>query len=678
MLPKYSFLIVLLLVPLWESSGQSDQSELTKKINYFKTKIDQSDRNDKMQWIDSLVRAVWERPELQYDSISKVSIDFAFELDSLAKASRVLSDLMYYHNNVIQQPQNTIELYDLYYDKFENLNDDFALGSLNLYVADAYTFGNNYEKGTFHYRKAISYGKKSPKKVLEGLATLYLGYSQSNRGEFSKASENYRRATALFVNLQDTLNLINTKNALAILYSKNDFFEEAKTERFEAIEMAKQINYGSSLVSMYYNTAMDFKKTGDFERQISYLKASRKANHSFEYGTYINKILLAELSKAYAKTDSLSLAISNFKELVEALQSEYGDAYQDDRYYLDAKKTLSFVQRNYKDALKYGQKYVDIQRERNMYEELMSGEKFLSDVYASMGMLKKQNEHLVTHYIIKDSIASVKKIKSLSYYQTLYETEKRDHKIESQKANIGLLELKNKSKTQWLIFSCLGLILVFSTVMLYRSYKTAKYRENDQRVFSQNLIQTQEKERTRIAKDLHDGIGQQLVMLKQKAQNLNQTALIELAQNTLDEVRNISRDLYPATLIKLGLKDSIEQLLLELDEETDMFVSVQIDDINKDFNDNESLNFYRFIQESVSNVLKHANAKTLIVSVERKASGIKVLIKDNGNGFDLDNEITLKSLGLKTMAERISMLKGSFSIKSVRKQGTSILVQIPV
>ena len=92
---NYRLLYFLFFVFFLESSGQSDQSELTKKINYFKTKIDQSDRNDKMQWIDSLVRAVWERPELQYDSISKVSIDFAFELDSLAKASRVLSDLMY-------------------------------------------------------------------------------------------------------------------------------------------------------------------------------------------------------------------------------------------------------------------------------------------------------------------------------------------------------------------------------------------------------------------------------------------------------------------------------------------------------------------------------------------------------------------------------------------------------
>ena len=604
-------LYFLFFVFFLESSGQSDQSELTKKINYFKTKIDQSDRNDKMQWIDSLVRAVWERPELQYDSISKVSIDFAFELDSLAKASRVLSDLMYYHNNVIQQPQNTIELYDLYYDKFENLNDDFALGSLNLYVADAYTFNNNYEKGTYHYQKAISYGKKSPKKVLEGLATLYLGYSQSNRAEFSKASENYRRATELFVNIQDTLNLINTKNALAILYSKNDFFEEAKIERFEAIEMAKQINYSSSLISMYYNAAMDFKKTGDFERQISYLKASRKANHSFEYGTYINKILLAELSKAYANTDSLSLAISKFKELVEALKSEYGDAYQDDRYYLDAKKTLSFVQKNYKDALEYGHKYVDIQRERNMYEELMSGEKFLSDVYASMGMLNEQNEHLVAHYKIRDSIASAKKIKSLSYYQTLYETEKRDHKIESQKANIDLLELKNRNKTQWFIFSCLGLVLMFSVVLFYRSYRAAKVRQRDQQEFSQNLIKTQEEERTRIAKDLHDGIGQQLVMLKKKAQNLNQSVLTELAQNTLDEVRHISRDLYPVTLAKLGLTDSIEQLLIELDEETDMFVSVEIEDVNSSFNETESLNFYRFIQESLNNVIKHAGALVL-------------------------------------------------------------------
>ena len=94
-------------------------------------------------------------------------------------------------------------------------------------------------------------------------------------------------------------------------------------------------------------------------------------------------------------------------------------------------------------------------------------------------------------------------------------------------------------------------------------------------MFSQELIKTQEEERTRIAKDLHDGVGQQITLLKMKAQNTNQTELSKLANDALEEVRSISRDLYPVTLAKLGLTDSIEQLLLDLDEETEMFISIR-------------------------------------------------------------------------------------------------------
>jgi signal transduction histidine kinase len=163
-----------------------------------------------------------------------------------------------------------------------------------------------------------------------------------------------------------------------------------------------------------------------------------------------------------------------------------------------------------------------------------------------------------------------------------------------------------------------------------------------------------------------------------KAQNTDQIELSGLAHTALEEVRSISRDLYPVTLKKLGLTDSIEQLLLDLDEETDLFISVEIDDVNTNFNEAESLNFYRFIQESVNNVLKHANAKTLVVNIIKHSDGIKVLIKDNGQGFEVSKMIKKNSLGLKTMVERISMLKGNLSIKSKKEEGTSILVQIPI
>ncbi|WP_410488945.1 sensor histidine kinase [Algibacter sp. L1A34] len=75
--------------------------------------------------------------------------------------------------------------------------------------------------------------------------------------------------------------------------------------------------------------------------------------------------------------------------------------------------------------------------------------------------------------------------------------------------------------------------------------------------------------------------------------------------------------------------------------------------------------------------MKHANASTLFVNILKQKNGIKVLIRDNGNGFDIDDTITLNSLGLKTMTERINILKGRLSIKSKKNKGTAILVQIP-
>jgi signal transduction histidine kinase len=220
--------------------------------------------------------------------------------------------------------------------------------------------------------------------------------------------------------------------------------------------------------------------------------------------------------------------------------------------------------------------------------------------------------------------------------------------------------------------------VLFGGIISYRSFTEIKKREQVQRKFSQALIQTQEQERTRIAKDLHDGVGQQITLIKMKAQNTDQTELSGLAHNALEEVRSISKDLYPVTLAKLGLKESLEKLLLNIDKETGLIVSVEIDDVNAHFNKTDSLNLYRFIQESVTNVLKHANAKTLIVNILKQNKAVNILIKDNGQGFAVSDKAKQTSLGLKTMQERVNILKGRVTFKSKEGKGTSIIVQIPV
>tara|TARA_B100000809_G_scaffold258961_1_gene303052 strand:+ start:739 stop:2820 length:2082 start_codon:yes stop_codon:yes gene_type:complete len=674
--PMKHFFLAIILCFTFQLSAQDKDVDIQSKIDFFNSKIEQTEKSERFKWMDSLYRSVWEKTVFNYDSIARKTIDYAIKLDSLRYASNRLSDLMYYHIYIVNQPKEVIDLFNNYTIQLEQLKNDHAWGKLYLHTGDGYLYTNNLDKAIAYYKKAAGFGMTSKKEKLVALAKLYLGFAQSDKGLFAEASMSLKNAFQIFEKRKDTSNMLSAKNSLSILYSKNSFFDEAKAERGEAIEIAKKINAGTNLISLYYNAAEDSKRTGDVVQQIAYLKASLKENNSYQQGSRYKPALLAALTIAYAENDSLELSKTSLKQLETILEKD--DGFGNKRYYTGAKGAVSFASGDYNEALKYGEAHLKIQKERKKYEEIMMAEKFLSKIYKAMGDPKGANTHLVNYYNIKDSISSVQNVKSLAYYQTLYETEKRDLKIENQNASIGLLNLENKNKTQLLVFGSLGLLMLFGGIVVYRSFISAKKREQAQQTFSQELIKTQEQERTRIAKDLHDGVGQQITLLKMKAQNTNQTELSGLAHNALEEVRSISRDLYPVTLAKLGLTDSIEQLLLDLDEETDLFVSVEIDDVNTNFNETESLNFYRFIQESVNNVLKHANAKTLIVNILKQSDGIKILIKDNGEGFEVSDKVNQNSLGLKTMAERVAMLKGSFAIKSKRTEGTSILVQIPV
>jgi signal transduction histidine kinase len=654
----------------------AQKTSIEEKISQFNTKIERTEKGERLQWMDSLNRIVFEKPAFNYDTIARQTIAFAIELDSLSLASKNLTDLIYYHVYIGGSPKEAISLFHYYSPKLKKLKNDYTWAELYLYTGDGYTFSHNLDKAISFYKKAIQFGIASKKEHIVALARLYMGFVLTDTGKFAEASLSFKGASQIYTKLKDTTNLLAAKNGLSILYSKNAFYKEAQQERAEAITIAQVSKNYNMLIPLYANAAEDYKRTGDRVKQIAYLKASLTANRRDPKMYYLKAPLLAAIANAYAESDSLPLAIKNFKALEAIYEKDKSE--ENTRHYIDVKKTLSFEQEAYQEALAYGKTFLKFQKERKKTEDIMLAEKFLAKVYNALDNNVASNEHLVHYYAIKDSIANVQNIKSLAYYQALYETEKRDLKIETQNSSIDILHLENKNKTQIFLFSALALLLLFGGLNFYRSFINAKKRGIAQKVFSQKLIKTQEQERARIAKDLHDGVGQQITLLKMKAQKTDQIEFVHLAHNALEEVRSISRGLYPVILSKLGLTESIEQLLLTLDEETDLFVSVEIDPIDSYFNATESLNFYRFIQESVHNVLKHAEAKTLIVTILKQNNVINVFIKDNGQGFEVSKRIKQSSLGLKTMAERISMLKGNFTIKSKKTEGTTITVQIPI
>ena len=229
-------------------------------------------------------------------------------------------------------------------------------------------------------------------------------------------------------------------------------------------------------------------------------------------------------------------------------------------------------------------------------------------------------------------------------------------------------------KTWWFYLIVSLAIISFLLWMLNQS----NIRKRLQEEFSQDLMQSQENERKRIAKELHDSIGQQLTIIKKSAQKNEQEEISILANHTLNEVRSISRGLYPALFKQLGLTQSIVQLTDTIEEKAAITIQKNITNIDSYFNLKNSLTLYRFIQEALNNSMKYAEAEKIQITINTKKSSILLQIKDDGIGFDVSEKLKNNSLGLKTMKERINILKGQLVIESTPKTGTLIKVIIPI
>lgn len=214
-------------------------------------------------------------------------------------------------------------------------------------------------------------------------------------------------------------------------------------------------------------------------------------------------------------------------------------------------------------------------------------------------------------------------------------------------------------------------------------------REKEARIaYTLQLIAAQEAERKRIAAELHDSVGQNLLLIKNLSQQaraggspgavLEKIATIaHLVSLCIEEVRQISRDLRPYQLDHLGLKRALEAMLEHAAGASSAKFSTRLEPVDDLFSPDAALYLYRIVQESLNNILKHARASRVSVVVERDLREVHLRVEDNGVGFALGNAGGLKGLGLKNIAERTRMLGGQLQINSAPDQGTRIEVTIP-
>ena len=267
--------------------------------------------------------------------------------------------------------------------------------------------------------------------------------------------------------------------------------------------------------------------------------------------------------------------------------------------------------------------------------------------------------------------------------------------LDSQVATIQSAMDKHIKQTSVVILT----IALISAALVFLSGLALQFNERklaDLKLqeLTKRVLNTQDEERRRVSRELHDGISQSLVAIKysieeassmfdtkgsEHARLVNQSSLY--LEETMQEVRRISRDLHPSILDDFGLMAAVESLVGEFQRRSKINVNLVKVKVRNLLPQDAKTALYRVTQEALTNIERHADATEVDIEFSMLNKWFQVSITDNGNGFDVDSKRFAKSpsvgIGLRNMAERMSYFKGRFDISSSEKHGTTVVAAVP-
>ena len=241
------------------------------------------------------------------------------------------------------------------------------------------------------------------------------------------------------------------------------------------------------------------------------------------------------------------------------------------------------------------------------------------------------------------------------------------------------------------LVSQVGVVLDYLGNQMSEAFSQIESLQNAHELGAQ-VIRSQEEERRRVARDIHDGPAQAIANIVFRAEGCERLidtdterakselkALREHIRNTLAEIRKIIFDLRPMALDDLGLAPTIRGVLDVFREEYGLFTEVAVIGKERRLESHVEIGIFRVVQEALNNIVKHAQASSAKVRIEFAAAGVTVLVEDDGKGFEMtEGELPSGHYGIMGMRERMQLLNGKLSIKSAPRRGTRVMISVPL
>lgn len=491
----------------------------------------------------------------------------------------------------------------------------------------------------------------------------------------------------------DTANLATNYGNLCWLYKDLGKLDKAIGYGEQGIEAGKRYKDNVGLLISLNNLANCYISSSHYDKAITLFK------ELLVTGKQVNR--RRSVRNALMNLSTLYYTIGDFKKLSSTV-NEFNDYIKDD-------KMFSRSDSAYADLIN-GTNYLCLQQFEAAETVFLQGLKIAEADSLESQMLTFYNELAKLKFAMHDykagnyyedkwSIYDQQiKDRGLAEYEselnTKYETAKKENEIAIQQA-----QLKQKTFFNYLLAG-FGVLLIVALLLGYRTFlqkqKLQKQRIGEletekQLTATEAVLKGEEQERTRLAKDLHDGLGGMLsgikyslntmkgnfIMTPETAQAFERS--IDMLDSSIQEMRRVAHNMMPEALVKFGLDEALKDFCSEINQSGALNINYQsIDLANATLPQTTAITIYRIVQELVNNSMKHAQASHAIVQVTKAGAQLTVTVEDDGKGFDIAVLQTPAGMGWSNIKNRVEFLKGKLDVSSQPGKGTSVLIEIEV
>lgn len=636
------------------------------------------------------------------------------------------------------QPRKQAKMDSLF--RIVNQKNDTAAISALLQLNNLYFFRGMFDSAIYYCRKGIDLSKKKNDFKAANLH-LAIGKSYYMKSINDSALLALDESRPYLTNADDEL-IVNFNSVLASVYLDKAMTDSAISIFLQSIpilEKPENKNLKHLLFNTYANIGNVFLSETRYDNAMSYYN---KANVYREYAQskvhviqlYQKKFIIfsntSQLEEAEKCLDS-SLALlseANNLEMKQTIYVNYGFLFEKKYEYQKAKQwylkgltitdsldnkfyrariynNLSSVSISLKDwtnARLYALEALKSAKTFTSYIDINYAYGNLKLVSSNAGNFKEALKYAELQFQYADSASNSESKQKVLELEAKYQNIKKEKEIADLKLTNTKKDLAVIKKNRLLLvggITAAALLLIVS--LLYRSNRQKriiaerdkslkdeqiKFLERQQQVVSlQSMINGQETERTRIAKDLHDGLGGLFSTIKMHFSTLQHernelkedplfTKSYEMVNTASEEVRRIAHNMMPEVLIRIGLIQAVQELCNSISAGKLLNASVLAYGMNNRLNSSTEVMLFRIIQELLNNTIKHAKATEVIIQFNRENNRLTVTVEDNGRGFDMADKGIEKTAGLQSVESRVHYLNGKLSIDSQKELGTTIMM----